>query len=60
MLNEEATCYECGHQQNLGNALVRMVHRLYLTQVEELVSAFGNLTDPQRAELDLFTLFILC
>ena len=36
-----------------------MVYRLNLTQVEELVTALVNLSDPQRAELDLFALFIL-
>ena len=36
-----------------------MVYRLNLTQVEELVTALVNLSNPQRAELDLFALFIL-
>ena len=36
-----------------------MIYRLNFAKVEELVTAFVNLTDPQRAKLDLFALFIL-
>ena len=59
MLDEKAACYESGHQQNLGNCLVRMVHRFDLTEIEELVTALVNFSYPKRAELDLFALFIL-